>query len=82
MILENTLVAISLSGAWAVSEPTWARTGFALWVVANLGWVWVFTSQGQNSPAFMFAVYAVLAVNGLRRSDEHTRREARGVPAG
>lgn len=60
------LVGISLYGAYAITVPKMARWGFLAWIVADLGWVVLFAVSGQWSPAFLFGVYAVLAVKGWR----------------
>lgn len=60
------LVGISLYGAYAITVPKMARWGFLAWIVADLGWVVLFAIQRQWSPAFLFGVYAVLAVKGWR----------------
>ncbi len=64
MSYEIVLIALSLFGAWAVTEEQWARCGYESWMISNSGWIAHFASQGEVYPALLFAAYFVLAVKG------------------
>ena len=61
-MLEWSLTALGLAGAAAnVLRRRW---GFALWLVADAGWMAVSIARGSVAEATLWAVYGLLAAWG------------------
>lgn len=64
-ILTGILSILSLAGTVLITKQD--RRGFALWIVANTGWVVVDYQAGVYAQSLLFFVYLILAVWGWVR---------------
>ena len=83
-MFEWALTAMSLIGTWFNIQKK--VSGWVIWLVANLGWVTIFTLKGMVPEATLFSAYTILSIYGIVKwmrpalalnKSENTRHAAR-----
>ena len=65
------LTALSLVGVWLNIKKK--VSGFYIWLIGDIGWVYIDFKEGLTSQAVLFIVYSFLCIYGIyewRQSNE------------
>lgn len=62
-MFESLLVGLSLWGTWLNIQKN--VVGWVIWLIANIGWIISFSCRGMYPEAFLYTVFAGLAVWGI-----------------
>lgn len=62
-LLTWVLTAMSLVGVWLNIKKN--VVCFYIWIVANVGWIYVDIKAGLMGQAVLFLIYSVLSVYGI-----------------
>jgi nicotinamide mononucleotide transporter len=62
-LLTWALTAMSLVGVWFNIKKNSAC--FYIWLVANVGWIYVDIKAGLTGQAALFVIYSILSVYGI-----------------
>lgn len=62
-ILIWALTALSIVGVWLnIKKNIW---GFYLWLIGDIGWIYVDFKAGLTGQAVLFIVYSALCIYGI-----------------
>jgi nicotinamide mononucleotide transporter len=73
-LLTWFLTAMSLVGVWFNIKKN--SICFYIWIVANVGWIYVDIKAGLMGQAVLFVIYSVLSVYGIYEWRKPEKKEA------